>query len=362
MVVRSDDVILGDADAEVSDVDELVQHGGFAPKTRIARPSNCYLLGGFSLLFVAAVAVVAKLYLIPDQDDVLPALHDVVDEGTLGNDQTNAGGGSIKDAREYARNHKINDADLATWFKNHGHHYQPDQNMTDGEDVVISKNPGFDREKWTNSTVTLADGPMFEIVRQLVHDPSAFLEGLTYEGGFLYESTGLNGKSTIRKLDAYTGEIIESYPLDSKYFGEGLAIAHGKAYQLTYQKKTGFIYNLTDLSKPLETFQFTSTTNEGWGFTYNQNQDEFVMSDGSDFLHFWDGQTLTEKRKVKVTRQNGKKSDQINELEFYHGRVLANIWYEDTICVINPATGIVEKEYGKPFIEVWVSSGGRGKF
>lgn len=142
----------------------------------------------------------------------------------------------------------------------------------------------------------------------------------------MYESSGLNGQSTIRKLDPMSGEVIESHKLDDQYFGEGLAIANGKAYQLTYKKRVGFIYDIADLSQTPATFTFESTTNEGWGFTYDESNNEFIMSDGSQYLHFWDGNTLAFKRKVEVTRQKGKQSKNINELEYWHDRVLANVW------------------------------------
>ena len=86
---------------------------------------------------------------------------------------------------------------------------------------------------------------------------------------------------------------------------------------------------------------------EGWGITYDAENDELIMSDGSQFLHFWDPETMQQKRKIEVKRMNGDKANNMNELELWRGRVLANIWYEDTIIVIDPQTGNVEKEYGK---------------
>jgi glutamine cyclotransferase len=205
---------------------------------------------------------------------------------------------------------------------------------------------------WLATPVTKGDGIKYEIVDQLVHDNNAFTEGLAYANGLLYESNGLNGESNIRTLDPATGEVVQSFPIDAKYFGEGLTYANGKFIQLTYKSMTGFIYDATDLTKEPETFTYSSTTNEGWGLTFDAGKQELVESDGSEYLHFWDPQTFQELRKVKVVHQDGKAVRRINELEWWRGRVLANVWYEDVILVIDPATGVVEKEYGKsPSIE-----------
>jgi glutamine cyclotransferase len=172
-------------------------------------------------------------------------------------------------------------------------------------------------------------------------------EGLAYSNGVFYESTGLNGQSSIRTLNPLTGEKIQSYPIDSQYFGEGLTAVDDKLIQLTYQKQVGFVYDAADLTKTPDTFTFSSTLNEGWGLTYDAERKELIMSDGSHYLHFWDPHTFQELRKVPIMRQDGKNARSINELEYWRGRVLANVWYQDVILVINPATGVVEKEYGK---------------
>jgi glutaminyl-peptide cyclotransferase len=171
-------------------------------------------------------------------------------------------------------------------------------------------------------------------------------EGLAYGNGVLYESTGLQHHSTVRTLDPKTGSTIRSVPMKSKYFGEGLTFANGKLVQLTYKSHKGFVYNATDLQQEPVEFDFHTTTGEGWGITYDTSNNELIVSDGSSFLQFWDPNTFQENRKLPVARQDGKNADKINELEFWRGRVLANIWYEDTIIVINPESGIVEKEYG----------------
>jgi glutamine cyclotransferase len=209
------------------------------------------------------------------------------------------------------------------------------------------KNEDEKIKKWLASTVTLEDGIRFEVVQQLKHDGASFTEGLCYANGKLYESIGLWHESAILVLDPKTGETLERYPMDPKYFGEGLTYVNGTLIQLTYKRQDGFIYDVSNLTRTPKTFKFHCTTNEGWGLTYDPNKHELIESDGSEFLHFWDPETLKEKRKISVTRLDGNVANNINELEYWRGRVLANIWYTDILLVINPETGTVEKEYGK---------------
>ena len=174
-------------------------------------------------------------------------------------------------------------------------------------------------------------------------------EGLAYFNGSLFESSGMNGNSKVQRLNPHTGKVIESvpFPRGGKYFGEGLTVLNSTLCVLTYKARRGFIFDTKNISAPPEHFEFETTTGEGWGMTYDSSKHELVVSDGSEFLHFWDPETFTLKRKVEVQRQNSKRSNNINELEWWRGRVLANIWYEDVLIVIDPETGIVEKEYGK---------------
>jgi glutamine cyclotransferase len=204
--------------------------------------------------------------------------------------------------------------------------------------------------EWLDSVVTLRDGIKFEIVQQLKHDKKSFTEGLCFANGKLYESVGLWEKSAVLTLDPATGETLERHVMDNQYFAEGLTYVNGKLIQLTYRKNVGFIYNESNLDESPMTFEFHSTTDEGWGLTYDPSKNELIESDGSEFLHFWDPDTLQEKRKVAVTRLGGALANNINELEYWRGRVIANVWYRDVILVIDPETGVVEKEYGKPLL------------
>jgi glutaminyl-peptide cyclotransferase len=206
-------------------------------------------------------------------------------------------------------------------------------------------------QDWLDATVTLRDGKMYEVVEQLAHGKGSFTEGLAYANGKLYESVGLNRRSAILELDPRTGETIDRIDMEKKYFGEGLTYVDGKLIQLTYKHKTGFIYDTADLKIPARNFSYSTTTGEGWGMTYDNDRDEIIVSDGSDNLLFWDPYTFVEKRKVPVLRMSGKPAVQINELEYWRGRVIANVWYEDSLLVIHPETGIVEKEYD--FSSLW---------
>ena len=211
--------------------------------------------------------------------------------------------------------------------------------------LLAPNNPGSIQE-WLDAEVTLRDGIKYEVVQQMSHAPSSFTEGLTFANGKLYESIGLVRKSALLELDPETGETVSSTLLPSAVFGEGLTYFQGKFVQLTYKQRMGYIYDANDLSAAPTTFPFDTTTHEGWGITYDKDQHELIVSDGSAYLHIWDPDTMVEKRKVLVKLQNGRKATNINELEYWRGRVLANVWYEDNLLVINPLNGSVEKEYG----------------
>jgi glutaminyl-peptide cyclotransferase len=172
-------------------------------------------------------------------------------------------------------------------------------------------------------------------------------EGLTYFDGRLFESIGLNGQSELRELDPETGAVINAFPMDKKYFGEGLTHYNGTLIQLTWQSQTGFLYDVNNLDAPPKTFHFTTTKNEGWGLTYDPDRHELIESDGSANLHIWHPDTLEQLRVVPVTRLSGNAATNMNELEYWRGRILANIWYQDSLIVIDHVTGKVEKEYGK---------------
>ncbi len=175
----------------------------------------------------------------------------------------------------------------------------------------------------------------YEIVNSFPHDRSAFTEGLVFINGRLYESTGLNGQSTLREVDLTTGAVVREIALPSQYFGEGLTVLGDKAYQLTWQNQQGFVYDLATFK---QVGQFTYT-GEGWGLTTDGHS--LIMSDGTSQLRFLDPATFALQRTVTVANQ-GQPVKEINELEYIKGEIYANVWQTDYVLRIDPATGRVQ--------------------
>lgn len=174
----------------------------------------------------------------------------------------------------------------------------------------------------------------YEVVNTYPHDPKAFTQGLVYSGGFLYEGTGLNGSSTIRKVALETGEVLQRADLARAYFGEGIAVEGKRLVQLTWKSQVGFIYNLDSFEKAGD----FSYLGEGWGLTHDGAR--FIMSDGSTKLRFLGGNNFQQTGQVYV-RYGDSPVKNINELEFVEGTVYANVWREDRIAMIDPASGYV---------------------
>ena len=174
----------------------------------------------------------------------------------------------------------------------------------------------------------------FKVVAVYPHDPNAFTQGLAIAGGQLYEGTGLYGQSTIRKVDLTTGRVEKQRPINATYFGEGIAILDGHLYQLTWQNGLGLVYDLATFSQQ-RTFQYTG---EGWGLT--QDGKQLILSDGSSKLRFIDPQTFAVVRDIDV-RDHGQPVTKLNELEYVDGEIWSNVWYDDRIARISPATGEV---------------------
>jgi glutamine cyclotransferase len=174
----------------------------------------------------------------------------------------------------------------------------------------------------------------YEVVRTYPHDPGAFTQGLIFLDGFLYESTGLNGHSSVRKVKLETGEVLQRKDVEARYFAEGLTDWQGTLVQLTWQTRIGFVYDLATFAQT-RTFGYLG---EGWGLTHDAAR--LIMSDGSSNLRFLDPATLTETGHVAVTDRN-QPVTRLNELEFIKGEVYANVWGTDSIVRINPDTGQV---------------------
>jgi glutaminyl-peptide cyclotransferase len=172
------------------------------------------------------------------------------------------------------------------------------------------------------------------IVHILPHDPTAFTQGLLYHHGFFYESTGLKGRSSVRKVVPETGEVVQRFDLPGQYFGEGLARWGDRLVQLTWQSRVGFIYDLQTF-KPLRTFSYAT---EGWGLT--QDGSSLIMSDGSAVLRFLDPETYEVTRAVEV-RDGGVPVALLNELEYVGDQLFANVWQKDIVLRISPSDGNV---------------------
>lgn len=229
---------------------------------------------------------------------------------------------------------------------------QSTQNNTSNEDgsVDLSQQSHIS----SNSTWS-AEGPNYEVIEVLHHDRASFTQGLTYHDGKLYESTGLKGRSKLRRLNPTTGRVEVSYDLDGNLFGEGLTYnsVDDTLIQITWKAGKGFIYD-SETFEVIKEFEFTTTRNEGWGITQDTSTSELIVSDGSSFLHFWNPESLQEIRKVEVKREDGTAVNNLNELEFISGRVFSNIWHKDEIIAIDPHTGLIRESYD--FSELWPKS------
>ena len=174
----------------------------------------------------------------------------------------------------------------------------------------------------------------YKIINTFTHDPNAFTQGLVWENGHLYEGTGREGYSTLRKVELETGKVLQSIDLPAEYFGEGITIFNDKIIQLTYLSNVGFVYEKETFQK-LREFNYP---NEGWGITHDGKN--LIMSDGTPTLYFLDPQTFERISSIDVYHNNSLLWD-LNELEFVDGQIYANIWPTNRIAIIAPKTGQV---------------------
>ena len=178
----------------------------------------------------------------------------------------------------------------------------------------------------------------YEIIDEFSHDQKAYTQGLEIYENFLFESTGLNGKSSLRKINLNTGEIINMINLEYEYFGEGLTVLNDKIYQLTWKNKIGFIYDL-ELNN-IGTFNYVNSR-EGWGLC---NDGSYIYkSDGTSKIWRLDPNTLEEIDFIDVMTDKSRIKN-INELEYIDGKIYANTYQQnrDVVIVINPSNGVVE--------------------
>jgi glutamine cyclotransferase len=199
----------------------------------------------------------------------------------------------------------------------------------------------------TDSTPVSADGEApaasSKLVEQLYprvharypHDRRAFTQGLLWAHGRMFESTGLNGRSSLREVDLKSGEVLRRIDNDSSVFAEGLALVDRRLIQLTWREHKAYAWNLADFSQQKE---FSYPT-EGWGLCYDGH--DLFMSDGSATLFVRDAQTFALKKQLTVTR-NGEPQPMLNELECVEGKVFANVWQTDEIVRIDAKSGVVD--------------------
>ena len=173
-----------------------------------------------------------------------------------------------------------------------------------------------------------------EILRTLPHDTTAYTQGLLWRDGWLYESTGQRGESTLRRVDPRTGNVMQMVDIPAVFWGEGLALVDDRLFMLTYEAEQGFVYDV-DTFETLSTFEYGG---EGWGLCYDGRR--LVMSNGSDTLTFRDAETFEETGAVTVTMR-GQPRTQLNELECVNDVVYANIFQYDYIVIIDPSSGRV---------------------
>ena len=176
----------------------------------------------------------------------------------------------------------------------------------------------------------------FEVTARFPHDPTAYTQGLLWADGVLFESTGRYGHSELRRVDLRSGRVLASRRLPDNRFGEGLALLNGRLYQLTWQSGVGYTYDAATLA-PRDSFLYAG---EGWGLTTDGTS--LIMSDGSDSLRILSPTTFRVERILHV-RYNGAPLYQLNELEFVHGELLANVYQSNWILRIDPATGLVRQ-------------------
>jgi glutamine cyclotransferase len=171
-----------------------------------------------------------------------------------------------------------------------------------------------------------------EVVARYPHDPNAFTQGLLFHNGKLYESTGLEGRSSLRRVQIETGRVEQRHDVNGRYFAEGLALVDDKLFQLTWQDNVGFVYSLDDF-RQIADFEYEG---EGWGLTYDGEQ--LIMSDGTPTLRFINPDDFSVERTVTVT-DAGRPLFDLNELEYIDGEVWANIWRDDRVVRIDPDDG-----------------------
>ena len=174
----------------------------------------------------------------------------------------------------------------------------------------------------------------YRVVHVYPHDPEAFTQGLEFRDGFLYEGTGLNGRSSIRKVKLETGKVLQQARVGGEYFGEGITLLGDRLLELTWKAQRGFVYDRTSFAL-VRSFEYSG---EGWGHTHSDQG--VYMSDGTSQIRLWDPESLRETRRISV-HEGTRPVDSLNELEYVKGEIYANVWQTDRIAMISPQDGHV---------------------
>ncbi|MDQ5847165.1 MAG: glutaminyl-peptide cyclotransferase [Acidobacteriota bacterium] len=194
--------------------------------------------------------------------------------------------------------------------------------------------PGCGKRDSTGGTTSRPATAGYEVVNVFPHDSRAYTQGLVFDDGKLLESTGQVGRSSLRRVQLETGDVLQKVSVPPPHFAEGITLLNGKIYQLTWHDQTGFIYDASSFSKVGE-FKYYG---EGWGLTHDG--ESLILSDGTNRLRFIDPTTFQVKRMVNVL-DHGAPVRELNELEYVNGEIFANVWHEDRIARIDPKTGQV---------------------
>lgn len=182
--------------------------------------------------------------------------------------------------------------------------------------------------------------PGYRVVKRFPHDDTAYTQGLTFHRGRFYEGTGIEGRSSLRRVRLRTGKVLQSVDLADEYFGEGITLIGDRIWQITWQNETGFLYDV-DTFDSLETFSYNEDdgkTEEGWGLT--DDGATLAMSDGTEIIRFRDPETFDVIREIRVT-ENASPVFYLNELEWIGNEIFANVFGQDYLVRIDPVTGVV---------------------
>ena len=200
--------------------------------------------------------------------------------------------------------------------------------------VLLFPYPLFGAQEPSDAGIETPKTFGYELVKTYPHDPQAFTQGLFYRDGFLFESTGLKGRSSLRKVVLETGAVIQQRSIDAAYFAEGLTGLGDQLIQLTWQSGQGFVYDLATF-EPKRTFDYPG---EGWGLAWDGKR--LIMSDGTATLRILDPKTLKKTGQITVTYA-GRPLPRLNELEMVKGKLFANVWPTNFIAIIDPESGRV---------------------